>query len=146
MYWKLKNKDGAALVEFALIALLLFTVLFGIIEIGFLLYNQQIITNAGREGARFGIVARPDEPNGLYKHDASEIRDHVRNYAESHIVSFGSKNLTVTPSFEFSSSSGKDYCTEFQEELTVDVTYDYSFLFLPYATKTLGTKAVMLCE
>ena len=64
MYRKLKNNDGAGLVEFALIALLLFSVLFGIIETGFLLYNQQIITNAGREGARFGIVARPDDPNG----------------------------------------------------------------------------------
>jgi Flp pilus assembly protein TadG len=146
MRGKLKNNDGAGLVEFALIALLLFTVLFGIIETGFLLYNQQIITNAGREGARFGIVARPDEPNGLYKNDTSDIINHVQNYADNYIVSFGSKNLTVTPSFEFSSSSGKDYCTEFQEELTVDVTYDYTFLFLPFATKTLGTKAVMLCE
>jgi len=138
MHRKLKNESGAGLVEFTLIALLLFTVLFGIFEFGFLLYNQQIITNAGREGARYGIVMRP--PGN--KIQISEITTIVENYAEDRIISFGAKNFTVTPQFEL----GGTNCTDFQEALTVDVTYDYSFLFLPFATKTLGTKAVMLCE
>jgi hypothetical protein len=30
-------------------------------KFGLLIYNQQVVTNAGREGARHGIVARPDD-------------------------------------------------------------------------------------
>ena len=42
--------------EFAIIAPLLFIILFGIIEFGILIYNKAMITNASREGARAGIV------------------------------------------------------------------------------------------
>jgi Flp pilus assembly protein TadG len=140
-YRKLKNEDGAGLVEFALIAIFLFTFLFGIIETGLLVYNHQVIINAAREGARRGIVSRPDG----YEIQAGDVITTVQNYTQNNIISFGNNNLVVTPQFEFDSGS-TPYCTQFQEELTVNVTYDYSYLFLPYATKTLGTSVVMLCE
>jgi Flp pilus assembly protein TadG len=137
-YNTLSNQHGATLVEFAIVGLLFFTILFGMIEFGLLMFNQQVITNAGREGARLGIVARPDD----YKVDKTAIEDEVRSYAENHIVSFGNKNFNVAASFE----SDLNYCEKFKDELTVSVTYDYSFLFLPFATKTLGTTAIMVCE
>jgi competence protein ComGC len=138
MYKKLKNENGATMVEFAIVAFLFFTLVFGIIEFGLLLFNQQVITNAGREGARSGIVARPYE----YKVNKESITQVVKYYAEDHIVSFSDKNFNVDASFKL----GGDYCTEFQDILTVDVTYEYSFFFLPFTKKTLGTKAVMICE
>ncbi len=52
----IRSLRGASAVEFALIAPLLFLLLFGIIEFGLLLYNQAVITNASREGARKGVV------------------------------------------------------------------------------------------
>jgi len=134
----MKNEEGAGLVEFALIAIFLFTFLFGIVETGLLVYNHQVIINAAREGARHGIVARPDG----YKVQAGDIVTTVQNYAQNYIISFGNNNFVVTPQFEL----GGNFCTDFQEELIVNVTYDYSYLFLPYATKTLGTRVVMLCE
>jgi len=137
------EQRGATLVEFALVGLLFFTLLFGIIEFGLLLFNQQVITNAGREGARYGIVARPIiKDKTTYKIDTEDIRLKVKSFAEQNIVSFGDKNFIVDPVFK----SGSDYCQKFRDELTVAVSYDYSFLFLPFSKKTLGTTATMICE
>jgi len=51
-----RSESGASAVEFALLLPLLMMVLFGIIEFGFALYRQAILTNASREGARLEIV------------------------------------------------------------------------------------------
>lgn len=52
----LRSESGASAVEFALLLPVLMMILFGIIEFGFALYQQAILTNASREGARLGIV------------------------------------------------------------------------------------------
>ncbi len=52
----MKNQSGSAAVEFALVLPLLLLVLFGTIEFGILMYDQSVITNAAREGARWGAV------------------------------------------------------------------------------------------
>src|SRR5688500_6301269 len=52
-----RGDGGAALVEFALMAVLLFTLIFGIISFGLLLSFKQDMTRAAAEGARAGAVA-----------------------------------------------------------------------------------------
>jgi len=52
----LRSESGASAVEFALLLPVLMMILFGIIEFGLALYQQAILTNASREGARLGIV------------------------------------------------------------------------------------------
>jgi len=56
------HQAGVAVVEFALVLPLLMTVLLAVIELGVLLYNQAVITQASREGARVGIVLREPKP------------------------------------------------------------------------------------
>lgn len=51
-----QSESGASAVEFAIVLPLLMLLVFGIIEFGFALYRQAILTNASREGARHGIV------------------------------------------------------------------------------------------
>lgn len=51
-----KDDQGAALVEFAVVAILLFTVLFGIIEAGWAFSNQLDVRHAARQGARVAAV------------------------------------------------------------------------------------------
>ena len=53
-----KNQRGAAVVEFALILPILLLLLVGTIDASLALYDKAVITNASREGARAGIVAR----------------------------------------------------------------------------------------
>jgi Flp pilus assembly protein TadG len=53
---RMPKRRGAAVVEFAIVAPLLFAFIFGIIEFGRMLMVQQVITSAAREGARQAIL------------------------------------------------------------------------------------------
>ncbi len=55
---KIKSENGASAVEFALVLPLLLVLVFGIIEFSIFLYDKAVITNASREGAQAGDVAR----------------------------------------------------------------------------------------
>jgi Flp pilus assembly protein TadG len=114
----LRDEKGAAMVEFALILPLLIMLLFGSIEFGLLMYNKQVITNASREGARAGIVARTPRMT------AAEIQQVVDDYAADYLVTFGSATAPVTT---VDNSGG----TLFGNDLQVTVTYPYEFLLLP---------------
>jgi hypothetical protein len=52
--------DGAALVEFALVSLVLFTILFGIVEFGLAFRDWLSVTSSTREGARVAAAAGND--------------------------------------------------------------------------------------
>lgn len=52
----LKKEEGQALVEFALVLPLLLLLVCGIIDFGWLFYNQLSLQNACREGARYACV------------------------------------------------------------------------------------------
>ncbi len=85
----LNDNRGAAAVEFALIAPLLFALFFGIIEFGLYIYNQQMLTNAAREGARVGILATdPRVP-------ANSIESVVQNYCAGSMITFGAQNNPI---------------------------------------------------
>ena len=51
-----RSERGAAMVEFAIVVLLLFTLLFGIIEFGWILNGYITLTGAARDGARIAVV------------------------------------------------------------------------------------------
>ena len=53
---RIKTRRGIASVEAAIIFPLLLTVIFGMIEYGWLLREQQIVLNTCREGARVGAM------------------------------------------------------------------------------------------
>jgi hypothetical protein len=54
------RQGGAAAVEFALVASLLFTLLFGIMEMGRVLFYWNTATEATRLGARLAVVCNKD--------------------------------------------------------------------------------------
>ena len=49
-------EKGQALVEFALVLPLLLALLCGIVDFGWLYYNQITLNNAAREGARYAVI------------------------------------------------------------------------------------------
>jgi Flp pilus assembly protein TadG len=53
-----RDERGAAMVEFAIVAPLLFVLVFGIIDYGRYFYWYARVTNAAREGARAGSVMK----------------------------------------------------------------------------------------
>jgi len=66
-----RGDHGAALVEFALVMSLLFTLIFGIIQFGLSLSFKQDMTRAAAEGARAGAVVFPT--SGQTYAEAAEI-------------------------------------------------------------------------
>jgi len=55
-----KNRNperGATVVEFAVVASLLFLILLGVLEFGFFFLQEHFVANAAREGVRIGIRA-----------------------------------------------------------------------------------------
>jgi Flp pilus assembly protein TadG len=51
-----KSTRGQSLVEFALVSVVLFFLILGIIDVARLLFTYSVITNAAQEGSRYGIV------------------------------------------------------------------------------------------
>jgi len=50
-----RRRRGAAAVEFALVVSLLLFLVMGIVDMGHAWYLKQVLTNASREGARYGV-------------------------------------------------------------------------------------------
>lgn len=111
-----KRHEGQSLVEFALILPVFLILLFGVVEFGLLLYNQHVITNASREGARYGIVVRSP------RRTVEEIEAVVDAYCGDHLVTFGGGTPTTTVT-----STGQ----AFGDDLAVEVTFHYDFMVLP---------------
>jgi Flp pilus assembly protein TadG len=131
----LREQKGASAVEFALILPLLVVFVFGIIEFGLLLYNQQVITNASREGARAGIV----QPPGV---SFATIQGVVQTYTSNHLVTFTSGVVTPTVTV-LNTTTGGNVCVSFSDNLRVTVTYPYTFLAFNGALKTLEILGVV---
>jgi hypothetical protein len=72
--WCIRDEEGAAVVEFALVMPILALLVFSIIDFGRALYTVNNIISAVREGSRYGaILAAPISTAGQ-----SEIRQRVR--------------------------------------------------------------------
>jgi len=135
----IKEEKGASAVEFAILLPLFLLIVFGIIEWGLYLFNDHIITDASRRGARLGILqASP-------RISVADIRTEVLTYANDNLVTFG---IRTPPQIDVPA-----ICTTFGDDLAVNVSYNYTFLLLPALTagkvapsKTITARTVMKCE
>jgi hypothetical protein len=138
----IRSEKGVSAVEFALIAPLLFVLTFGIVEFGLLLFDQAVITNASREGARAAIVFHQDG-DGVYTPPLpEEIEGVVADYTESYLVNLGGDNSLVPPIIEYGDTphgpSWGPYPPASGDYVRVTVNYTYDFLVFPDLTKLLG--------
>jgi Flp pilus assembly protein TadG len=120
---KIIGNNGAALVEFALVLPLLLLILFGIIEFAVIFFNQQMITNASREGARFGIVSQTPRIT------EAQIRQRVKDYCLNNLITWASN--TGTPSDADIDTTAKAAPVFPNDDLRVTVRWNYQFLILP---------------
>lgn len=90
---KRNSEEGSALVEFALIALVLLTLLFGIIDVGRALYAYDYVSYAARDAARFAIV-RGTTCSGLSGGCPAASSD-IQTYVQSNATGIDTSTLTV---------------------------------------------------
>ena len=125
-----RQRRGAAVVEFAVVAPLLFALLFGMVEFGRMVMVQQTLTNASREGARRGILENASQ---------TEVEQVVLNYLTSSSIT----GATVEISPPDLNSIG------FGDPVTVTVSVDFqqvSWLGSPWflaGTKLSGSSSML---
>jgi Flp pilus assembly protein TadG len=97
----LRREDGAAMVEFAIIAPLLFALIFAIIDFGRALFLMNNLTAAVREGARLAAVQNDPTTAG----SQTAVRDRVAAY----IQNFGGRTPTTQATVTPNMAGGKVY-------------------------------------
>lgn len=118
---KCRREDGQAMVEFALILPIFLLILCGIIDFGWLFYNQLSLNNACREGARYAVVHTADNADTL------AIINHIESTTTNVFANDG-VDITVTYSSPADPTSG---------DITVSMEADISF-FTPVLSTVLG--------
>jgi len=118
---KFGSQKGAAMVEFAIVLPLLLLIVFGIIEFGIIFYDQQVITNASREGARYGIVSQTPRVT------QAQIIQRVKDYCFNNLITFGSTIRTPSDIV----TTAKITAVFPVDDLRVTVRWNYQFLVLP---------------
>ena len=130
-----RGDQGAAIVEFALVAVLLLTIVFGIINFGLILSFKQDVTRAAAEGARAGAVALPSTTEGFL--DARRLAADVatRQAVEGFNQECGVGGMSCiaqihdcdfTPPNDTSEVPNAGYSTTPAPDcVTVKITYDY---------------------
>ena len=83
-----RKEDGQAMLEFALVLPIFLLILCGIIDFGWLFYNQLALNNICREGARYAVV------NTAPNHSTDDIIHHIDNYIEG-TYTLGDVDITV---------------------------------------------------
>ena len=137
---------GVAVVEFALVLIPLLLLVFGIVNFGALMYDQSVITNAAREGARWAAIrSSATLGSGCTNTDASSPADPCQvayNCAHNRLISFnGNRSPVVT----YAAANG--YATGAPQAVTV--TYSYKGIGYFFGLKGLSTfsaTSVMLHE
>lgn len=129
-----RGESGAAAVEFALIAPLLFMILFGIMQFGIVWSQKEIYVQAAREGARFAAVGC-EKPLGCSSTDvANRVVD-------------ASVGYPITGAIAVNPSPG---CSATNTSQTVTVQWTQAFTvqipFIPTMNIDAPIKAVFRCE
>ncbi len=118
---KNRREDGQAMVEFALILPIFLLILCGIIDFGWLFYNQLSLNNACREGARYAVVNTAEDAN------TQAIINHIEN-ATTTIFANNGVDIEVTYSSPNDPTAG---------DITVSLEAEISF-FTPVLSSVMG--------
>jgi Flp pilus assembly protein TadG len=88
---KIRRADprGVVAVEFAFILPILLTILLGVVETGFALYDRALLTHASREAARAGVLLRAERLT------EDEIASLALERLSGRLVSFGALSEPV---------------------------------------------------
>ena len=89
-----RRDRGQALVEVALVAPLFFLMFFGIVDLSRVIWANDVVANAAREGARYASVNAGSIPNQTTQVSADQIRAQALQY-----VVAGGAGTTVTVCF-----------------------------------------------
>lgn len=112
-----KRQRGQSLVETAIMVVVVFTVVFWIFELGWLMYTFSVLSDAVNEGVRYAIVHSGGDPTGT--------QAKVKTFAATSLHNVSA----ITPSVTFPDGSSAP-----PNRVRVTVTYTY----VPYLPKFIN--------
>lgn len=139
----IRNSDGAAAIEFAILAPVLFTLMLGIVELGLLMFASSVIENAATSASRIGLTGN-DGNNNFGDTDARRtiVENEIYKYAFGLIdPSKLSFDPVVHHSMTNVNGGGPKGLGSGNEAVTYDVSYDWEF-FTPLIGDLVGTNGV----
>ena len=89
MIRRTRDDKGQDLVEYAIVFILLFTLILGIIEFGIIIFTQSTLSNVAREGARWAVVRRAIPAPGSYLPSIGNSVDEYCDSPSNSIASLG---------------------------------------------------------
>lgn len=136
---RMNRERGQALVEFSLVGIIFFVVVFGTIDVGRGVWNYNTLAQATREGARYAVVhgARCDADTSCTVADATSVEALVQKNAA------GLDNSLMNVDIEWVCRTGLGDCNNVWDHVTVTSQYEYKplsfltgLLSLPSVTMT----------
>jgi Flp pilus assembly protein TadG len=115
---RLRSQKGQSLLETAMMITLIFTVVFWIFELGWLMYTYAVMADAANEGVRYAVVHSGGDPAGT--------KARVKTFAAISLHNTSAIAVDVTP-------PDNDYAPP--HRVRVVVTYTY----VPWLTKFIST-------
>lgn len=139
-----KQRTATTIVEFAFVSILLFMLLFGVVEYGRFIMDLQLLNNAAREGARAAVVGQSSQTT-------AQIQSVVTTYLagqNAHIQGLNIQVYQIDPST--GSNLGVWTGASFGQAIAVQINGNFNpllpkFLFLGN-TIPLQVRAVMYSE
>ncbi len=129
-----RREGGQALVEFALVGIVFFLLVFGMVDVGRGVWNYNTLAQATREGTRYAIVhgAASSDPSG--PGDDQDVKDAVGQFASG----LDASQLTIQPEW-------LDDGNEIGDRIKVTSRYTYRpiFDFLGFIAFTMTSSSTM---
>jgi Flp pilus assembly protein TadG len=156
---KYSNRDperGSALLEFGLIAIVLFTFIFGIIDFGRALFAYHFVANAAREGTRYASVRGYDCGQSLEAGtmDCPASQTTIQTYLQNEALGSGLNQslLNVTANWypTVQSPNNPAVCAQTPNypgcTVQVQVSYPFRFIFpfLPTSAINMSSTSAMV--
>jgi Flp pilus assembly protein TadG len=123
MRYTAHRQSGQSLVEFALSAALLITLLLGVVDFGRAYYTQVQIKNAVAEGGYYAMQHADDDAG-------------IKTAIRQEFSALSSSNIAIS----------RTACASGSQQTTIAATYQYSLLFtyiVPSMSVTLGNSTVV---
>lgn len=141
----LHSQRGTTTVEFAISALVMLMVLFGILECSLLLYSYHTVSNAARQGSRWAMVRGSD----CVASACPATADSVKSYVLTQVPLLDTSHVSVTTTWSSSSD-----CTVSSSSgpagpgcvVAVQVSYPFqlNLPFIPISALTLSSTSQMV--
>ena len=143
---RLGDQSGAAAVEFALIAPILFMLIFGIIQFGIAWSQKEVFVQAAREGARYAAVGCESSTSGC---TSGQVAQRVVDSSVGYQLTDGTQSGAGIVGVQVNGAP-QNGCTTGDTGALVTVGWSQNFVitipFVPNINVNAPIQAVFRCE